>query len=454
MFENSIYQKILRGFFALDAKMLFILKEPDRYPAKVCVIKILSNIIFYFKEKRNEECLKTFIFFFYYIFINILKIFYFPVSILFYFSKYKFAQPNFSQVGVLNEHLNYMIKDIYNRKKIPVVFLPRCSKFSFIKKLFLNIIFIDNIFLLLLLTPLRHTKFCTMQAEEVDYFLDKKGFLIKPKIHSKIINNFNKNFLFYNDKSKNPFKFNENFLDINKIEIPKIFKNIDLKKTYIFHHRQKHYKGTSDLRGAELESYIKAIKFLISQEFNIIRLVNNNDESLTLDSKFYYELNIDEDKNKLIQFFLIYKAKGYIGTSSGPVSIASILNKPILETNVWGQHVNGHNDQSTFIMKKIKKNDVILNYKSLIDLNYYRGEFQNFRKFKRDEYIIINNTEEEILDAFKYFFKINHNSIPDDELQIKFKESLPDYMDMKHLPSRIVPEFLSKNKEIFKGLIY
>ena len=105
-------------------------------------------------------------------------------------------------------------------------------------------------------------------------------------------------------------------------------------------------------------------------------------------------------------------------------------------------------------MKKIKKNNVILNYKSLIDLNYYRGEFQNFQKFKRDEYTIINNTEEEILDAFKYFFKINHNSIPDDELQIKFKESLPDYMDMKHLPSRIVPEFLSKNKEIFKGLIY
>lgn len=450
----SNFQKIFRSFFALDSKMFFIFVEPYRYPSSVDINKILSNIIFYFKKKRNEECLKTSIFFFYYICINFLKIFYLPLSFLIYFSKYRFAQPNFTQIGILNEHLNYMVKDIHNNKKIPIVFLPSCSKFAFIKSVFSNIIFIDNIFLLILLTPLRHSKLCTSQSVEVDYFLDKKGILINPTIHSKIINSFNQNILFNNDKLKYPFKFNRNFLNKNKIEIPKIFKNIDFTKTYIFHHRQNNYKFTSDIRGAKLDSYIKAIKFLISQEFNIIRLVNNDDESLKLDSKFYYELNIDVDKNKLIQFFLIYKAKGYIGTSSGPVSIASIFNKPILETNIWGQHVNGHNDQSTFIMKKIKKNNAVLNFKSLIDLNYYRGEFLNFQKFKRDQYITINNSEEEILDAFKYFFKISNNSIPDDELQIKFKKSLPYYMDMKYLPTRIVPEFISKNRKVFKGLIY
>ncbi len=48
IFRSNFIKKIISYFFILDQKMLYIVVEPERYPADVSNLRIVENIIFFF----------------------------------------------------------------------------------------------------------------------------------------------------------------------------------------------------------------------------------------------------------------------------------------------------------------------------------------------------------------------------------------------------------------------
>ncbi len=449
IFRSNFIKKIISYFFILDQKMLYIVVEPERYPADVSNLRIVENITFFFKNSEIKKFFKELVFLTFYNLIKILEIIYIPIIILFFFSKYRFVQINFTQVGIINEHLNFMIKKNAVNGYKSIVLIPKNSDFSFLKEIFSELIVIDNILLNLLLSPLKHSKFISCKANEIDNRLDRNLEIILKTEHTKIENQFRKKF-----QSTNLFKFKKSYENVEKNKINLLFSDLNFDKLIIFHHRQEFYKATSALRGSNINTYYDGLNYLLDKNYHIVRLIDNNSEKISFEKKNYYELNINENKNKQSQYYLIKNCQGFLGTSSGPVSITTLFDRPVLETNVFAQRVNVFNEKGNYILKKISKNGNILSFKELFELNFYKGIFLSRRKMEEYGFKVINNSSEEILKAVINFEKIisDKNFYPNQD-QLNFKKSLPNYMELKFTKANIDREFIHLNKMLFEDLI-
>jgi len=88
----------------------------------------------------------------------------------------------------------------------------------------------------------------------------------------------------------------------------------------------------------------------------------------------------------------------------------------------------------------------------LIDLGYYKGFCYSRRYAEKIGLSPIDNSAEEILLGLKEFIKLNNKYKPNKK-QINFKNSLPDYIELKHYDSNISNAFIKKNETLFKELI-
>ena len=184
----------------------------------------------------------------------------------------------------------------------------------------------------------------------------------------------------------------------------------------------------------------------------MIRLIHSKSTKLIFKNKKYIEINMEELVNKKLQFLILKKCKGFIATDSGPNSIGSLLNIPVYNTNVIGINVNAINKSGVYILKKIKRLNKTLTYKELIDLGYYKGFCYSRRYAEKIGLSPIDNSAEEILLGLKEFIKLNNKYKPNKK-QINFKNSLPDYIELKHYDSNISNAFIKKNETLFKELI-
>ena len=62
IFRSNFIKKIISYFFILDQKMLYIVVEPERYPADVSNLRIVENIIFFFKNLEIKKFFKELVF--------------------------------------------------------------------------------------------------------------------------------------------------------------------------------------------------------------------------------------------------------------------------------------------------------------------------------------------------------------------------------------------------------
>ena len=437
-------------FFRIDQKMLFIWVEPYRYPASPSNKIIINNLFYLFINLRLIETIKKLIFLIYFNIINILSIFFIPLNLIFKKIKYKFVQINFTQIGILNEHLCFMVKknkiDGFNS----IILIPKSSKFGFLKDIFSNLKIIDNEVLNIILSPLKHFSFSSCKTNSLDHFLDESFSLTLSSPHSKIYKKFNKEF-----KNTEIFNLKIDYIEKEKKKFFEENSELDLNNLLIFHHREKYYLNRSDLRGSDIETYVDGLNFLINKGYSLIRLVDKYSKKNIIQDKNYKEYSIDNLSNQKSQYFLINNCRGFIGNGSGPISIATLFDKPILETNIWGQRVHAFNNKGSFILKKVCKDGKVISYKEAINLNYYKGIHLSHRKMLELGLNLQDNSSEEILESFKHFDNLINieQFIPSIE-QNNFKKFLPDYMEMKNTDSNIDPYFINTNKDLFKNLIF
>ena len=432
--------KIKKLIIFLDFNILFIFKYPNRYPTSITYIKLTENIIFFLKIKKYKLFLKSILTIIFFLIVDIIKIIYLPIIILVYFSKYRFININFKQIGVLNYHLDLMIKvnNINGYKSI--ILIPDISEFSFIKKIFKNLFIINNFLIYFFCIPLKHCRLISVFTEDVDHFLDKNQRFIKISPSSNILKQ---------NKVKNQYVFKEKFIkNMKKLSFKK-FGNINLSKLFVIHIRDFNYKNTSYQRGSSIKNYNKSINYLIKKKYCVIRLVNSNSTKIHLKSKKYFELNTEIQENQMLQYYLIKNCNGFVCNSSGPSSIGSLFNTDTFHTNIFGVNTNAITKKSTYIFKKIKYKNKILNFKDLVKNNIYNGIYLS-EKFNSSGFIAVENSENEIFMGLKDFLKQKKN-ISQSLIQRKFKEKLPNYMEMKLYNSNISNSFMKINKKLFRG---
>ena len=144
-----IFKKFI-NFIFFKPERLFMFLPPLNYPSEVRYIYILRNFLIYFKIKKWKKSFLMIIKGIEKLFFDILKILYFPFSVIVFFTKYRFIQPNYVQIGTVANHLCMMTKYQLIKNKIPIIFIPKHYNYSFITKIFKKnpkIIFVDSLIL-------------------------------------------------------------------------------------------------------------------------------------------------------------------------------------------------------------------------------------------------------------------------------------------------------------------
>lgn len=439
----SVFSNII---FKLDIKITYIFVEPQNQVDQFNLKNCFKNLFFYINKKDVIRFLKLLIVLEFFLVINLLKILYLPLILLIFFSKYRFAQLNYTQVGAISEHINLMFKKNFIDGYKTIFLIPSNSKFSFLSEILKNQIILNNTFLNIFLLPLKHTKLISCTMNEADYLFDENLNLRSKTIKSDIINNYSEKNL-----NCNFFELNKNFLIYMNNYFQKYFRNIDFNKAFILHQRDNYYNLTSNLRGSEASTYKLMIEHILSLGFYLIRFVNKQTEKFDFNSEKYIEINTDlkdefnQNFNIKLQFYLIYVSKGLICTSSGPASIGSLFSKPVYDTNNYGPNVNSTTKEGTYILKKILHEGKILSIKDLKKLAFYEGLYSSDINLNKLGIEVVNNTEIEILDGFKDFLNNIQNDFFLTKEQLKFREELPN-IDLKYYKSNISQSFLTNNK--------
>ena len=227
------------------------------------------------------------------------------------------------------------------------------------------------------------------------------------------------------------------------------YSKLNLSNTIVLHVRDNNFIASSNLRSGTLKNYIKTINFLIDNGYSVIRLTHNKSEKLKFNEQ-YHELNTNEKFNQYCQYFLLQKCKGFICCHSGPGAIGSLLDTAMLAVNIFYPYTFVTKKNDIFVFKKIKdKEGQYLNFVKLINNNFYDIYGSSYYNMKKNGYSVVENSEDEILEATKEFLKINDNHEEMNEKQKKFLNDLGHETSYKFLDSRISKYFLEKNKHLF-----
>ena len=128
-------------FYLFDNSLIYTRVLPLNYPAEVTFLNLVNNFLVNFLNifrlacgfrnyinsiKKTTGALIILISF---IIIQILKIFYLPLIVFFYFSKYRFTQINHYQIGALCEDLNRQVKKNYIKGYKSIILIPKFCEF-------------------------------------------------------------------------------------------------------------------------------------------------------------------------------------------------------------------------------------------------------------------------------------------------------------------------------------
>jgi putative glycosyltransferase (TIGR04372 family) len=440
----NYFTKLLNNFLEYLNKF-YILLHPENLPSVLSYKNLFKNIFWFYKKKQLIFVLNYIFKFFIKLFLDLFKLIYFPIVFVFYISNYRFIQIDYSQIGTFCHQIEIGVKHNSLKKKKSIIFIPKTHSRSVIKKIFKNLIIFDNIILNILAQPLIHNNLISSNITNAEYLYDEKNKKVGDFFPTQIVKLFKNNINF----NQNIFQFKEKYFS----EMYKYFNDrytkFNLSNTIILHVRDNNFIASSNLRSGTLKNYIKTINFLIDSGYSVIRLTHDKSEKLKFNEQ-YYELNTNEKFNQYFQYFLIKNCKGFICCHSGPGAIGSLLDTPMLAVNLFYPYTFVTKKNDIFIFKKIKdKEGEYLNFVKLINNNFYDIYGSSYYRMKKSGYSVVENSEDEILEATKEFLKINDRYEEMNEKQKKFLNDLVNETSYKFLDSRISKYFLEKNKHLF-----
>ena len=379
-----------------------ILRTPDpintyKFTNRPNLISLILNLYFSFLETKKLNKI---------LILDLIKIIYsyahliifFPLCIiLFFFIKINnltLLSINTWQIGALVQQLDSIIKK-NPKKKFLLVSPNYLMAFYSYPKIYnkKNLIYFESIFLYFLIYPLLVFKLFSKDAFNFEVLNKKSEF---NELHQ--INNYKYNF-------------------------EKLFKNIKKKKfnkLITIHFKDDTFTHGSSLRVSNWKTYTKTIKWLLEKNFTVIRFIHRNSVKNIINHKKYFEIEINNDQDKIQQMYLIKNSKLFICNQSGPSSYNFIVNTPFLQVNSFPINVSFVcKSKDYLIFKKVLRKNKYIGLKEFFKYNFHLKFSSNVGKIKG--FKLEDNSSSEILNATKdillnkksfYFAKIlRKNSI-------------------------------------------
>ncbi len=396
-----------------------------------------STLIVHFKSLKYKSFLFEI--------LNILKdlysllviIFLSPILLFLKLNNFYFIKANTWQIGACIQQIDTIVKKkiLENPKSKFIIVSPRmfCAN-RFLKNIFNSKIYVlENLFLYFILFGFVNSKYTTLNSEKIE--ISKYG----PEFNL-IQSNFFKKFKKYN------------YFDTKKFLKKYSFKKINCENIICLHIKDDFfykYKSQSS-RSVNKKNYLLTVKYLLKKNFKVVHFINNDKSKFYLNNPNYIKLNINFEKNKLLQIYYLIKCKLFICTQSGPASFANLFNIPTLITNVTSyNHFFAHKKIDLVLLKKILdiKNNKLIKFKKIFgtDLCFQYSDNQMLKyKFK-----YIENSELEILDATKEMINKINNKIKISKLQIDAKKIIPINVGSYYSHSFFPNSFIIKNFKLF-----
>ena len=205
------------------------------------------------------------------------------------------------------------------------------------------------------------------------------------------------------------FHLNEDYV----IESIQILNNLGLHKNKKFiglHVRN--IGGKYFLRNQSIETYLPAIKFIISQGFQVIRIGNPSDDVIpSLDG--FIDLTKNQNLSNKLDAYILANCEFFIGTSSGPANIPQIFGIPTLFTNMTslGKNILTSTPGSRYIPKTfINSKNKKLSLSQILSnpiTGYSELDFYNMKKYG---FGYQNNSADDILLGVIEMFDFVYNS--------------------------------------------
>ena len=208
-----------------------------------------------------------------------------------------------------------------------------------------------------------------------------------------------------------------------------------------------------DYRNTNIESYLKAIKFLINKGYKVIRIGSEYSKSLNYINDNFIEYNLSEYKSGFMDLYIPYLVSFIIGCKSGATDLSLLFNTPILVTDLttFVEAPLGKND--LFIQKKlINSNENIVPFKELVENEkFYTNDGNKMLSLYGLSYI--DNTEDEILEAtIEMYNRTINNFILEDAQMDLLKRYHNEYCVKNKYSSEFVPisvNWLEKNYALY-----
>ena len=372
---------------------------------------IFDNSIF---NQTSKHFFGKFIFSILNILILFFSIIFLPLAIILYIVGYKISTTDSRTIGYHLEEMFFLdcyclIKKIHPKKII--VYSPKISssnqyvdEFYFSKKFFL----INNIFCGIIVIPLSQWNFL-----KIDILLLKnhKSYILPSQIYKnynnykkkiiitrqEAIQKFAKKFLYFKSKFILPTK---RLKKIQLTYLEKIGINLNSKIALIKLRESKnsHYRNSNIIR------LISVIKYLIKQNYKVIRIVDKSSKNLNFKNKNYFEINIENNYGKKIHALLLPLTKLFIGNISGPYNWTTPLFFPcyyIFFDLVNFSEMNPRYKRTKYLFKKIKN---IHSQKILRDKNAIKKYPEIFKIYTNQKIMklkFVNNNGKFIIDSIK-----------------------------------------------------
>ena len=274
-----------------------------------------------------------------------------------------------------------------------------------------------------------------------------------------LASNVTQNELVKQNKNRNIFEKNDLLLNSAADHFKKFA--IDKNSWFVtLHMREPYYRGenvfntSEDWRNTNINTYLKAIKYIISKGGYVFRMGDKNSTPLpSIEGLVDYAHS--ELKSEEMDVYLGSRNKFCIASSSGYYHIPMFFGNPVLFTNspIFIEYY-GLRENDFYIPRMIKNNheNKIINFKEFS--NKYNSIRTSKDHFGKSNISVIENSEDEILHSVKEINEsLDNKKFEETKLQTKFKNIISmntsDYLINGIIPkANISSYFADKHKEL------
>ncbi len=179
----------------------------------------------------------------------------------------------------------------------------------------------------------------------------------------------------------------------------------DLKRPIVcVHARESGYWGrtgdpTHSTKNADILSFIPAMRYLTDNGYQVVRLGDPTMKRLP-EMAHVFDYAHSTERDDYVDLYLLKKSAFLLCTSSGPFTVASMFDTPVLATNWMTPHILPFLPRDIILMKNFKRRDTgkPMSYEDTLALDY--GEF-GYYNLQRKNVTFVDNTSDEILSATK-----------------------------------------------------